>query len=262
MEDTLLKTQITKLAHTLQSQEQYIKYLYGVIEGHESEIEELRQKNAELRAKLKKALETASLKKEGLQALERQLIEVDTLNIQLKDRIKELANRQRKNMAAIPPDPITEILNNRTTIANSVAGIRIHLDRTTIAAYPHINHLFNTANDSLDAIIRYANELRNIIEDQDNMEDRLEGLLDDAHNREEYLRQELNNTRATILRTRRTYEDAYANEVRHHQHWEGLAQNTQIQLANIQAQFANSQIQLANVQRERDESRINAHRLL
>ncbi|GET65038.1 hypothetical protein GLOIN_2v1885507 [Rhizophagus irregularis DAOM 181602=DAOM 197198] len=204
MEDTSLKTQITKLAHTLQSQEQYIKYLYGVIEGHESEIEELRQKNAELRAKLKKALETASLKEEGLQALERQLIEVDTLNIQLKDRIKELANRQRKNMAAIPPDPITEILNNRTTIANSVAGIRIHLDRTTIAAHPHINHLFNTANDSLDAIIRYANELRNIIEDQDNMEDRLEGLLDDAHNREEYLRQELNNTRATILRTRRT----------------------------------------------------------
>ncbi|CAB4481107.1 unnamed protein product [Rhizophagus irregularis] len=262
MEDTSLKTQITKLAHTLQSQEQYIKYLYGVIEGHESEIEELRQKNAELRAKLKKALETASLKEEGLQALERQLIEVDTLNIQLKDRIKELANRQRKNMAAILPDPITEILNNRTTIANSVAGIRIHLDRTTIAAHPHINHLFNTANDSLDAIIRYANELRNIIEDQDNMEDRLEGLLDDAHNRKEYLRHELNNTCATILRTRRTYEDAYANEVRHRQHWEVLAQNTQIQLANIQAQYANSQIQLANVQRERDESRRNAHRLL
>ncbi|CAB4444891.1 unnamed protein product [Rhizophagus irregularis] len=165
-------------------------------------------------------------------------------------------------MAAIPPDLITEILNNRATIANSVAGIRIHLDRTTIAAHPHINHLFNTANDSLDAIIRYANELRNIIEDQDNMEDRLEALLDDSHNREEYLRQELNNTRATILRTRCTYEDAYANEVRHRQHWEVLAQNTQIQLANIQAQFANSQIQLVNVQRERDESRRNAHRLL
>ena len=65
MEETSLKTQITKLVHTLQSQEQYIKYLYGVIEGHESEIEELRQKNAELRVKLKKALETASLKEEG-----------------------------------------------------------------------------------------------------------------------------------------------------------------------------------------------------
>ncbi|PKK55976.1 hypothetical protein RhiirC2_801035 [Rhizophagus irregularis] len=94
------------------------------------------------------------------------------------------------------------------------------------------------------------------------MEDRLEGLLDDAHNCEEYLRQELNNTCATILRTKHTYEDAYANEVRYCQHWEGLAQNTQIQLANIQAQYANSQIQLANVQRERDESKRNAHRLL
>ncbi|GET65041.1 hypothetical protein RIR_jg35967.t1 [Rhizophagus irregularis DAOM 181602=DAOM 197198] len=88
MEDTSLKTQITKLAHTLQSQEQYIKYLYGVIE--------------------------------------------------------ELANRQRKNMAAIPPDPITEILNNRTTIANSVAGIRIHLDRTTIGSTPSYKIIYLT----------------------------------------------------------------------------------------------------------------------
>lgn len=92
-EETLLKSQIKKFERTLQSQEQYIKYLYGVIEGHESEIEELRQKNAELRIKLKNALEAVSLKEEGLQALERQLIEVDTLNIQLKARIKELANR-------------------------------------------------------------------------------------------------------------------------------------------------------------------------
>src|SRR3989337_3552247 len=102
-EATLLKSQIKKLEHTLQSQEQYIKYLYGVISGHESEIEELRQKNAELRVKLKNALEAVSLKEEGLQALERQLIKVDTLNIQLKARIKELAGRQQKNMAANPP---------------------------------------------------------------------------------------------------------------------------------------------------------------
>ncbi|CAB4441483.1 unnamed protein product [Rhizophagus irregularis] len=87
-------------------------------------------------------------------------------------------------------------------------------------------------------------------------------MLDDAFNREEYLRQELNNTRASILRIRRTYEDALTNEVCRRQYLEGLAQNTQIQLANIQAQFANSQIQLVNVQRERDESRRNAHRLL
>jgi uncharacterized coiled-coil protein SlyX len=77
-------SQIKKLERTLQSQEKYIKYLYSVIDGHESEIEDLRCKNKELRLKLKNALEIASLKEEGLQALEHQLIEADALNIQLK----------------------------------------------------------------------------------------------------------------------------------------------------------------------------------
>lgn len=236
--------------------------MYGVIEGHESEIEELRQKNAELRVKLKNALEAVSLKEEGLQALERQLIEVDTLNIQLKARIKELASRQRKNMAANPPDPITEILTHRANISHNVAGIRVFLDHILVTDDPHVNNLFDSANASLDTIIQHANELRNIIEDQNNNEVRLEGLLDDAFNREEYYRQELNDTRATVLRTRRTYEDALENEVRHRQHWEGITQNTQAQLANSQIQLANTQTQLGNIRRERDESRRNAHRLL
>jgi uncharacterized coiled-coil protein SlyX len=89
-------SQIKKLEYTLQLQKQYIKYLYDVLEGYESEIEDLRQKNKELREKLKNALESTSLKEEGLQALERQLIEVDALNIQLKARIKELASRYHK----------------------------------------------------------------------------------------------------------------------------------------------------------------------
>ncbi|PKC76155.1 hypothetical protein RhiirA1_447915, partial [Rhizophagus irregularis] len=218
-EETLL---IIKFECTLQSQEQYIKYLYGVVSGYESEIEELRQKNAELRIKLKNALEAVSLKEEGLQALERQLIEVDTLNIQLKARIKELARRQQKNMPQSPQshNSIREILNHR----------------------------------DLDAIIRYADELRNIIEDKNNNEVRLEDLLDDAFNREEYLRQELNNTRASVLNTRCTFKDAYIQELHHRQHWKGLAQNTQTQLANSQIQLANTQTQF--------ESRRNAHRLL
>ncbi|PKY57685.1 hypothetical protein RhiirA4_429167 [Rhizophagus irregularis] len=166
-------------------------------------------------------------------------------------------------MAANPPDPITEILTHRANISQNIAGIRIFLDHSTfVTDDPHISNLFDSANASLDTIIQYADELRNIIEDKNNNEVRLEGLLDDAFNREEYLRQELNNTRASILGIRRTYEDAFANEVRRRQYWEGLAQNTQIQLANIQAQLVNSQIQLTNVQRERDESRRNAHRLL
>ena len=43
-----LSRQIQKLEKALHSQEQYIKYLYTCIEGHESEIEKLRQKNSEL----------------------------------------------------------------------------------------------------------------------------------------------------------------------------------------------------------------------
>ncbi|PKY30334.1 hypothetical protein RhiirB3_447373 [Rhizophagus irregularis] len=202
-EETLL---IKKFERTLQSQEQYIKYLYGVISGYESEIEELRQKNAELRIKLKNALEAVSLKEEGLQALERQ-----------------------------------EILNHWGVIAYSVADIRVCLDRENIPVTPYIDNLFNTTNNSLDAIIQYADELQNIIEDKNNNEVRLEGLLDDAFNREEYLRQELNNTRASVLNTRRTFEDAYIQELHHRQHWEGLAQNTQTQLANSQIQLANTQ---------------------
>jgi hypothetical protein len=73
--------QIKKLEHTLQLQKQYIKYLYSVLEDYESEIEDFRQKNKELHEKLKNALESISLKEEGLQALERQLIEINALNI-------------------------------------------------------------------------------------------------------------------------------------------------------------------------------------
>lgn len=96
--------------------------------------------------------------------------------------------------------------------------------------------------------------MRNIIEDKNNNEVRLEDLLDDAFNREEYLRQELNNTRASVLNTRCTFKDAYIQELHHRQHWKGLAQNTQTQLANSQIQLANTQTQF--------ESRRNAHRLL
>jgi uncharacterized coiled-coil protein SlyX len=64
-------SQIRKLEQYLQSQEQYIKYLYGIIEGHESEIEDLRRQNKELREKLRNALQSISLKEEGAQALER-----------------------------------------------------------------------------------------------------------------------------------------------------------------------------------------------
>jgi uncharacterized protein YoxC len=120
-------SQIKKLKHTLQSQEQYIKYLYNVLKGYESEIEDLRQKNKELREKLKNALESASLKEKRLQALERQLIEVDVLNIQLKVQIKELTSRYHKNMEDLL-NSIMEILDRRRTISECFTEIYLFLD--------------------------------------------------------------------------------------------------------------------------------------
>jgi predicted transcriptional regulator len=124
-------SQIKKLKHTLQLQEQYIKYLYSVLEGYESKIEDLRQKNKELHEKLKNVLKSASLKEEGLQVLERQLIEVDALNIQLKARIKELASRHYKNMED-PLNPIIEILDRRRTISECLTKIHLFLDHNRI----------------------------------------------------------------------------------------------------------------------------------
>ena len=48
-----LTSQINKLESDLSKQEQYIKYLYSIIEGYEEEIEDLHKKNSELRVQLK-----------------------------------------------------------------------------------------------------------------------------------------------------------------------------------------------------------------
>src|SRR5207248_9811197 len=80
-------TKIRKLEQSLQTQEQYIKYLYTIIDGYEAEIEELRCQNHYLRLSLKNALKTTiPLKEEALQALEKQLIDAENVNIQLKRR--------------------------------------------------------------------------------------------------------------------------------------------------------------------------------
>ena len=75
-------TKIRKLEQSLQTQEQYIKYLYTIIDGYEAEIEELRCQNKKLCISLKNALKTIiPLKKEALQALEQQLADAQNINI-------------------------------------------------------------------------------------------------------------------------------------------------------------------------------------
>src|ERR1043166_6802017 len=56
--NTMCITKIRKLEQSLQTQEQYIKYLYTIIDGYEAEIEELRCQNKKLRISLKNALKT------------------------------------------------------------------------------------------------------------------------------------------------------------------------------------------------------------
>src|SRR5271170_3968657 len=118
-------SQIRKLEHDLQSQEQYIKYLYSIIEGHETEIENLRCKNKELREKLRNALQLISLKEKGEQELVHQLIEANTINIQLKNRIKELISKTCKSgQDMAQPNSIDAILGCRQFITDNLIGIR------------------------------------------------------------------------------------------------------------------------------------------
>ena len=91
-------TKIWKLEQSLQTQEQYIKYLYTIIDGYETEIEKLRCQNQNLRLSLKNALKTTiPLKEEVLQALEKQLIDAENVNIQLKRHISELLQNFRNS---------------------------------------------------------------------------------------------------------------------------------------------------------------------
>ena len=88
-------TKIRKLEQSLQTQEQYIKYLYTTIDGYEAEIEDLRCQNKKLRISLKNIISNISLKEEALQALEKQLADAENVNIQLRRCISELLQNSK-----------------------------------------------------------------------------------------------------------------------------------------------------------------------
>jgi hypothetical protein len=125
-------TKIRKLEQSLQTQEQYIKYLYTIIDGYEAEIEELRCQNKKLRISLKNALNTTiPLKEEALQALEKQLIDAENANIQLKRRISELLQNSRNSKMSIHHTDLPEDLERMNsdelleTIRNSTMQMSI-----------------------------------------------------------------------------------------------------------------------------------------
>ena len=134
-------TKIRKLEQSLQTQEQYIKYLYTTIDGYEAEIEELRCQNRNLRLSLKNALKTTiPLKEEALQALEKQLADAENVNIQLRRRISELLQNSRKSKMSIhhtdPPEDLERMDSDEllTTIRN--ASMQMSIDIITKATTP------------------------------------------------------------------------------------------------------------------------------
>ena len=168
-------SKIRKLEQSLETQEQYIKYLYVTIEGHESEIEDLRCKNQELRISLKNALSNLSLKEEALQALERQLIEAENKNLELKDRISEIlesvrTSRSDENMARTNADPVNFILNNYLPgITDTLQQIRQHTERTVpltrIALdtrYDQINRYLDQIRQGVAPLLNATQNLRNL----------------------------------------------------------------------------------------------------
>ena len=88
-----------------------VQFLYIIIDGYEAEIEKLRCQNQKLRLSLKNALKTIiPLKEEALQALEKQLIDAENANIQLKRRISELLQNSRNSkMSRHHTDPSEDL---------------------------------------------------------------------------------------------------------------------------------------------------------
>jgi hypothetical protein len=92
-----------------------------------------------------------------------------------------------------PLNPIMEILDCRRTISEYFTEIHLFLDHNRILIPQDIDDIFGAATQNLDAIIRHANELQNIGEDQINIIDSLQILLDESFERTNRLDQKLIN---------------------------------------------------------------------
>src|SRR5207247_4390582 len=160
-----LTSQINKLESDLSKQEQYIKYLYSVIEGYEEEIEDLRKKNSKLRVQLKDALETSSFKEECIVSLEQKIDEIENKNIELKERILEYSSKV--NNGVMDPRPTQDafsvsdltgpalkqnILDHAIRMLNRLA----HLDNTR-ANMTEYNYSKDRIIEGVQEIIERAN---------------------------------------------------------------------------------------------------------
>ena len=155
-----LTSQINKLESDLSKQEQYIKYLYSVIEGYEEEIEDLRKKNSELRVQLKDALETFSFKEECIVSLEQKIDEIENKNIELKERILEYSSKV--NNGVMDPRPIQDAFSVKDLLG---PALKQNILDHAIRMLNRLVHLDNTRenmteyNYSKDRIIEGVQEI-------------------------------------------------------------------------------------------------------
>src|SRR6266498_4035425 len=132
-----LTSQIKKLESELSKQEQYIKYLYSVIEGYEEEIEDLRKKNSELKVQLKDTLETALFKEECLVSLEQKIDEIEN-----KNRILEYSSKV--NNRVMDPRPVQDTFPYTTLTSQA---IRINISDHARRMRNRLAQLDNTDNN-------------------------------------------------------------------------------------------------------------------
>jgi len=121
--------------------------LYTIIEKHEGEIEELKNKNSELQRKLKTAIDDNSFKEKCLITMEQRIDILENENIELKNRILEYSTQliKPKKMASSSsdlnpddfytgdPDPIFisagDFTNQRTSIHADVGMLHDFTNR-------------------------------------------------------------------------------------------------------------------------------------
>ncbi len=170
-----LTSQINKLESDLSKQEQYIKYLYSVIEGHEEEIEDLRKKNSKLRVQLKDALETSSFKEECIVSLEQKIDEIENKNIELKERILEYSSKV--NNGVMDPRPTHDAfpLGGLTS-----AAVRLAQLDNRAAPMSEYQHSMKRIVDGLEELIKRSKETFDALrgeQDRANGLDRQVGVL-------------------------------------------------------------------------------------
>ena len=262
------------LTKDLEQCERYIKYLEKNLVSREDEIEELKIKLKSILREVKKYKDHLELKEEALHTQDSRIINLeDTVN-RLRIQIYKLITTKISTRGITEMDnPLVEILDRRQILSNIFYEIRRFLDGrvrinnlnntqtyANIVLPPDLDDIINSAAGNLDEIIRQTYTLQSVGEDQGNQLEGLQVLLDESHEREQTLRQDLNNSRAEVLRVTRMYNDALNDERNARQNLQDVVQNQQGQIANLQGQIGNLQGQIGIQQGEINEHRRAIHR--